>query len=212
MSEAGKAARRHPDLKRLSLYARGDLGLLTRWSMHLHVRRCADCAVQVRRFREAAAAFKLLQESEAAKKLDSITDWSRLEREMAGNIAVGVAAARCIEKAGRRRVLLTPAGALGLALVVLFVAGWLTHVPMAQDRRLAASIGQMFAGRNEAPAAPQPVIETLPQGISLHTHAGTLTILHPPSAIVSLSGPSAVGASYVDQQTGEVTIATVYGQ
>jgi hypothetical protein len=56
------------------------------------------------------------------------------------------------------------------------------------------------------------VLRSTPEGIAVRTQGATLTILHPRSAVVSLSGSSAVAARYVDEDTGQVTIANVYGQ
>jgi len=50
--------------------------------------------------------------------------------------------------------------------------------------------------------------------ISVHAQGATLTLLNPGATpvTVSLSGSSAVTASYVDDATGQVTITNVYGQ
>jgi len=56
------------------------------------------------------------------------------------------------------------------------------------------------------------VLRTTPDGITVRTESATLTIMHPPSAVLSLSGASSVAARYVDEQTGQVTITKVYGQ
>jgi hypothetical protein len=56
------------------------------------------------------------------------------------------------------------------------------------------------------------VLRATPDGISVRAQGATLTILHPRSAVVSMSGASAVRARYVDEDSGEVTITSVYGQ
>jgi len=55
-------------------------------------------------------------------------------------------------------------------------------------------------------------VRTTPQGIAVRSQGATLTLLNPSSATVSLSGASAVGARYIDDETGQITITNVYGQ
>jgi hypothetical protein len=56
------------------------------------------------------------------------------------------------------------------------------------------------------------VLQSTPGGIAVRTQGATLTILHPNSAVISLSGTSGVSARYFDEETGQVTITKVYGQ
>jgi hypothetical protein len=56
------------------------------------------------------------------------------------------------------------------------------------------------------------VLRSTPGGIVVRSQGGTLTILHPNSAVVSLSGTAGVSARYIDEETGQVTITKVYGQ
>jgi hypothetical protein len=93
----------------------------------------------------------------------------------------------------------------------LFVAGWLTHIPREQTDHLMASLHRMVT--LERPPRPSgTVLRTTPDGIAVGAQGATLTILHPATAVVSVSGPSAVSARYIDDDTGEVTITKVYGQ
>lgn len=199
----------HPSLHTLALYSTGDLHLLTRLQAAYHVARCADCEQQVFLFRSATAELKREARAEALTGFEAVADWSRLEREMLGNIGVGIAAGRCIDKVGRRRVLLSR-GAFVAGLMLLFAAGWITHIPREQTDHLAASL-QRFVGM-ERPHIAATVLRTTPEGIAVRAQGATLTIMHPASAVVSLSGASAVSARYVDEETGQVTITKVYGQ
>ena len=56
------------------------------------------------------------------------------------------------------------------------------------------------------------VVQTTPHGIAVRSQGATLTLLSPSSATVSFSGASAVGARYIDDETGQITITNVYGQ
>lgn len=199
----------HPRPETLALYATGDLPWRLRWRTGAHIKYCADCEQQVLLFRSAAVELKREAETQTLTGFEAIADWTRLEREMLGNIAVGVAAARCIDKVGRARSLFVRA-AFGAALVALFIAGWATHIPREQTAHLAASMRELL-GFHRTPVAT-PIVMATPDGVAVRAQGATLTILHPRSAVVSLTGVSAVGARYVDEQTGQVTITNVYGQ
>jgi hypothetical protein len=160
-------------------------------------------------FQSARAQLKREADSQTLTGFEAIADWERLEREMLGNIAVGVSAARCIDKVGRKKVLLSKS-AFVLGLMVVFVAGWVTHIPQVETEHLAASLGRVFG--LERPRITGTILQTTPDGIAVRAQGATLTILHPRSAVVSVSGASAVEARYFDEQTGQVTITNVYGQ
>jgi hypothetical protein len=199
----------HPSIENLALYSAGDLPLLAGWRVRYHVAHCEQCERQALLFRAAAAELKREASAETLTGFEAIADWPALEREMIGNIGVGVDAARCIEGVGRRRSLVVRF-ALIAALVLLFVAGWITHIPGEQTQHLFATL-RSFTGL-ERPVPTGTVLRSTPEGIAVRTQGATLTILHPRSAVVSLSGSSAVAARYVDEDTGQVTIANVYGQ
>jgi hypothetical protein len=64
----------------------------------------------------------------------------------------------------------------------------------------------------ERPQIAGTQLKTTPDGIAVRAQGATLTILHPASAVVSVSGPSSMSARYVDEETGQVTITKVYAQ
>jgi hypothetical protein len=139
---------------------------------------------------------------------EAIADWPRLEREMMGNIAVGVAAARCVDHVGHGRRVFTWVLAVA-GLVALFVAGWATHIPREQTQHLFAAI-QQWAGR--PPQAVGTVLRSSPDGVAVRAQGSTLTLMHPRSAVISVSSTSGMEARYVDAETGQVTITSVYAQ
>ncbi len=200
----------HPRPDTLALYSSGDLPFARRLRTRYHVRRCADCEQQVFLFRSSKVELKREASGQTLTGFEAITDWTRLEREMLGNIGVGVAAARCIDKVGRGHAVLSRV-ALVAGLMGLFVAGWVTHIPREQTEHLAASLRRVV-GMERPPMITGTVLRTTPEGIAVRAQGATLTIMHPPSAVVSLSGASAVSARYVDEETGQVTITKVYGQ
>jgi hypothetical protein len=199
----------HPTLEMLALYTVGDLPLITRLRTGRHVSRCGDCEQQVLLFRSAKAELKREAVSQTLTAFEAVANWPALEREMMGNIAVGLDAARCIENVGRKRAFFYRfAFASGLA--VLFAAGWVTHVPREQTDHLLASL--RGAAGFEKPQFGGIVLRSTPEGIIVRTQGASLTMQHPASAVISLSGASGVSARYIDEETGQVTITKVYGQ
>jgi hypothetical protein len=201
----------HPSLPSLSLYAGGDLPRFAAFCTRIHLRFCRRCRDQVTHFRLSMAELKRAAEQEILATCEPIMDWKRLEREMTGNITVGLAAARCIERVGRKRTLVLRRAVAAIALVALLIAGWFTHFPEEQNRHLLTSLQQIFSGKKRAGFAGT-VLESTPDGIAVRTPSTSLTILHPPSATISLAGDSSLAASYIDEETGEVTITNVYAQ
>ncbi len=200
----------HPAAEILALFSASDLPWLDRLKIRRHVSGCEHCDRQVALFRASTAELKRQAAKETLTGFEAIADWSRLEREMEGNIIVGLAAARCIDKAPKPRGF-----ALKLSLVsgmaVLFVVGWTTRIPADQSMLLYNAVRGAFSGSHQQESAG-PILRSSPDGIVVGSQEGSLIILHPASAMVSASGTSSVEARYVDDETGQVTITNVYGQ
>lgn len=197
----------HPTAEELALAARGDLPVLRGWRVSRHARHCPVCRCELELFtgvREAIRREELTWEGNAS-------DWDRLEREMTGNIKVGIAAAQCIESSPARKLQRWKVPALVTGLSIIFVAGWLLNVPREDRDRVMAAF--KMAARHTRPEAGA-VLETNPLGVSIRVQGATLTLLHPASAraTASFTGSSSVGVRYVDNETGQVTIANVYGE
>ena len=199
----------HPAPEVLALHSRGDLAVIPGLRVKSHVARCSRCKLQVTQFRASTAELKREAAGETLTAFEAIANWNQLEREMLGNVVVGVAAARCIENVGRRRIWL-PRVAIAVGLAILFAGGWVTHIPSEQNQHLAGSLSRMM-GLNARPQSGNYVRATS-SGIAVRSQGVTLTILHPPTAVLSLSGNSSVEARYVDEDTGQLTITKVYGQ
>lgn len=200
----------HPTAETLALFSRRDLPWVEAWKVRRHVSRCSVCEEEVSRFRFATEELKREARTQTLTGFEAIADWSRLEREMFGNIAVGVAAARCIDNVGHGRRVVFRRVAITAGLTALFAAGWMTHIPREQNAHLVASLERLVQG---APVRQiGSTLQATPEGISVRARGATLTILHPRSAVVSMAGESAVRARYVDEDSGEVTITSVYGQ
>ncbi|HLH05441.1 MAG TPA: hypothetical protein VKX25_21915 [Bryobacteraceae bacterium] len=206
MSSGPKA---HPAPEFLALDARGDLPLFSRLRVRAHVLRCSECEHTIALFQLAHTELKREAGAETLTAFEAIADWDRLEREMLGNITVGVAAARCIDNVGRKRSWYVTL-AFSTAMAALFIAGWLTHIPAQETRQLTAKLAH-FA-RLAPPPVPANLVRATPTGIAVRSDGITLTILHPPGAVVAVSGSSSAEARFVDEDTGQLTITSVYGQ
>jgi hypothetical protein len=195
-------------MESLALYARRDLALRERLRVRWHVARCCDCEQQVLLFESATGELKRQSQAETLTAFEAVADWNRLENEMLGNITVGLAAARCIQKVGRKRAWVWRAAFAG-GLAGLFAAGWVTHVPSESTDRL---LHALFGARRGLQADASSVVRTKTEGIAVGSNGVELTILHPRTAVVSLSGNTGLTARYIDEDSGQVTVTNVYGQ
>jgi hypothetical protein len=202
-------AEEHPGSEILSLYSAGDLPLVLRWRTGRHVKGCAACEQQVLSLRLAKTELRREAQREILSGFEAIADWHALESDMLGNIRVGVAAADCIEKVGHnRRIGSRLAWTAGMA--ALFVAGWMSRIPAEDNQRIISALRRMVG--LEQPVFNGTVVRSTPEGITVRAPGATLTLLHPQSAVVSMSSPASVTARYVDDDSGQVTITNVYGQ
>ena len=209
MKFASLSAQGHPTFQALSLFASGDFPWTTRIRIGRHIRHCVECEQQVALFRAAKAELRREAIAETLTGFEAIADWNRLEREMHGNIAVGVSAARCVDKVKRGRTFVWRS-ALAAGMATLFVAGWITHIPNEQTHNLFLSLRRLVGLDQQE--LPGTVVRSTPDGIAVRFQGTTLTLMHPASALVTMSGSSAMEARYVDEETGQVTITNVYGQ
>ncbi|MGC2657365.1 MAG: hypothetical protein WA324_05265 [Bryobacteraceae bacterium] len=200
----------HPAVAELALLATGDLTWPQRLLLNRHLDQCTACSQDVNRFRTAREAFRRDAEGQTLTGYEAIADWSRLEREMLGNIAVGVDASRCIDNVGTGHFRGWRGATAGACLAMLLVVGWLMNVPREETDRLTASVRRVVGldGRQMSGT----VLQTTPDGIAVEAQGATMTLLHPASAVVTVAGNASVGARYVDEDSGEVTITNVYGQ
>jgi hypothetical protein len=204
----GSTPSKHMGPRFLALYSRGDLPWRARFRVRRHVRNCETCQRQVALLQASTAELRREAETQTLTGFEAIVDWSRLEREMIGNIAVGVAAARCIDHVGNgRKMIVRVAFATGLA--VLFAAGWATHIPREQTERILTSIQHW--GARTSPSTGT-ILQSSPEGVAVRAQGSTLTMMHPRSAVVSVSSTSIMEARYIDSETGQVTITSVYAQ
>jgi hypothetical protein len=214
----------------LALFATGDLSPWRTALVRLHVTRCAQCRETVDAFRRDRE--RLRQE---ASRMPPGLNWERLAAEMAANIRVGLEAGECVAPRRSKRAFWTPgwlsfpqvsfgwkiAGALTAAIALVVVALWL-NFPASDQAALGKAMSQLLRGRGvgalnlEGRAGDDagPVAEASPTGIELRENGGAVRIsqgdLRPVN--VSVSAQGSASARYVDADTGQVVITSVYVQ
>jgi len=220
----------------LALYCAADLPVWRRTRVWLHVRACDACRARMQSFHADRR-----QRLGGAEDLPEGLDWDRLSAEMAANIHLGLAAGECVAPRSRRasrqaqrqaqlpawkRATEGLAGGWGIAwrpaalvagLVVVVSAAWWLNVPRADTEALSRVMhGIAHGGRRSVLAEdpPGPVIEATSAGVELRENGGALQVsqsgLHPLTVSVSVQGSAS--AHYIDTDTGQVTITSVYAQ
>lgn len=201
----------------LALYSAGDLSLWRRLVTGVHIAGCAECRERVEEYRALRSQVRSL-----GSELPAGVRWDHLSAEMAANIRVGLAAGECVAPLAPRHAF--PAGwrvvtaVCGLsALAVL--AAWL-NLPSAQTASFGHAMNAIIHGRewqakhvlglDEASA----LVRASADGVELRQNGAALTVSQKGArpVSVSLNMQGSARASYVDTDTGQVTITSVYAQ
>lgn len=201
---------RHPDERKLALYAGGDTGLFERLSIGRHVARCESCRARVEAYRVDR---RLLRET--VSDLPAGLDWNRLAAEMTANIRVGFEAGECVGEPAPRRpatIAWRPAFAAS-ALALVLLGGWYLNFPVEQRTSLARGVARLWT-RQAPPVEDAVSLESTRSGIRVSQNGSAMMVMNPgaeqPVVVVSTTG--ALRARYVDDDTGQVTITNVYAQ
>lgn len=197
---------KHPEVRDLALYAGGELPAWKRLWLRRHVDHCSACTAEVSAFREAQ-----LELQYAADDLPPSLNWNRLAAEMKANIRVGLAAGECVrsvEPARRRHVPeIWRFASAAAAVALMVVGGWWWRVSEPQ-----ASVVQQQA---KAPIEQSEIVlKATMGGIGLE-RGGSGFALAPSrgeSFAVSAETKGVLKASYVDEESGQVTIHHVYAE
>jgi anti-sigma factor ChrR (cupin superfamily) len=208
---------RHVKETDLALYASGDLRLWQSAAVHLHVRRCELCRELVQEFRADGRALR-----DAAEGLPEGLNWARLSAEMTANIRVGLAAGECVAPRGKgiRKSIPAQWRPVALASMVtamlafLLVGGWWLNMPPQETQALTRAVRTIWHGRSAMQEDRGPVIEVSSEGIELRKDGGSLGVSQDAAQLmtVSVSTQGSASAHYVDQDTGQVTVTSVYAQ
>ncbi|HVO99557.1 MAG TPA: hypothetical protein VMT15_15910 [Bryobacteraceae bacterium] len=207
---------RHVNETGLALYASGDMSLWQRASVGLHVRRCERCRERVNQFRSDAEALRA-----ASAETPEGLDWARLSAEMTANIRVGLEAGECVAPRTQRKSWSIPpiwrpaAMAAGvMAMLTLLAGAWWLNFPAQDTQSLNRAMQELVHGRKTTLDDRGPVIEASPDGIELRKDGGALGVSQDSAQLltVSVSTQGSASAHYADQDTGQITITSVYAQ
>ncbi len=192
----------HPTAEELALLAGQELGAWKKMTVGLHVRHCPHCA---RELAAMSAARKQLKD--AALELPAGLDWRRLSLEMQANIRLGLAAGAIAEgawsdhrQAPGDEVWPWKLGVVAASLSFVLAAGFLLE-PGAGVRQPSRPTAQVM-------------LETNGEGLAVQQRGSALTLLTPASTpvVTTVSWDGGARASYVDSETGQVTIHHVAAQ
>jgi hypothetical protein len=178
----------HPSESDLALFAGDDCGVVSRYFLNRHVRRCTKCASVVAHYEALRAGMDM----PALPELD----WDTLELEMRANIHLGLEAGECVRLTVPRRTRDARLAVAFASLLVLLSAGFLMkRTPLNEPT---------------AHKAPEPVLESTGAGIELRNGASSLTLMnrHGAAADQTVSAEGQIRARYID--SGSVTINNVY--
>jgi hypothetical protein len=186
---------KHPNQAALALHAGGDAGPLARWKMERHLSRCGQC-------REEVEAYAAVREALPAMAPVPDVQWGRLAAEMRANINLGLAAGECVRaeepQAPRNPLFARGRMAVAFASIVALVATGLLleHAP----------------GPAGAPRFEGVELQSTENGIQVREQGGALRLLSGGAKDVTYThgAQGTIGASYVDPDTGYVTVTKVY--
>lgn len=192
---------KHPSEEQLALFAGGELSLLERWIVQRHVSGCAACEAIVQDYRDVSLVLR-----EELNRMPERLNWERLAAEMTANIRVGVAAGECVAPVIRKAEAFgwRTAAAIGGAAVVV-IGAWFLNVPASYKQ--AARPGVI------RPIGPDVTLQATEASIELRKNGSQLVLMHPngnEGTALYGSAPGSLRVSFVDKDTGQVTINRVY--
>ena len=206
---------RHVTEAKLAVYAAGDLSWWM-WALtHVHVNRCAVCKGRAEAYRADQQRIR-----ELAAELPPGVNWDRLAAEMHANIRVGLEAGECVApRAGKRGVPVGWRVAAAMAgFTALLISAWWLNMPAAQTASLGRAmraITHWQISRGLRFEDSGPLVEATAAGIELRENGSALAVTHGVNSrpvAVSLSVQGSARARYIDSDTGQVTITSVYAQ
>ncbi len=184
---------KHPNEANLALFAGRDVNFVSGWRIGRHVSRCSQCRGTVDAF------VSLRSETAGLNELPASIAWNRLASEMKANIRLGLAAGECVSGPSFAKARARFSGLHTLmayaAVIMLVVAGvWLQRPAPAESGRAVL-------------AATSDGIELTEGGRSLGLRYGASHAVNDVSYSADAKG--AMGARYVDNKTGYVTVVNV---
>lgn len=198
----------------LALYVSRDLTLWDLARVRLHSAGCERCRRTAEEYRKDRTRVR-----EIVSEMPEGLDWERLSSEMTANIRVGLAAGECVAPRRHRAVGLgwRPAAAMA-GLAVLLATGWWLNMPPSTTVALGRAFSAILHGRGssiELVTEPRGAfVEATANGVELRENGGRLGVLQggPPPVTFSVTSQGSASARYVNGDTGQMTITSVYAQ
>jgi hypothetical protein len=196
----------------LALYASGDLSLARGVLLRLHIARCERCRRRADAYRADRAAVR-----DVAGQMPPNLKWDRLAAEMTANIRVGLAAGECVAPRRPKHVKFAwrPAAAMAGLSCVLALAWWL-NVPPETTRSFGRVLTAIVHGGAVAPSTDKSglVVEADATGIEVRENGNALGVSQGSTrpVAVSVSAQGSASARYINADTGQITITSVYAQ
>jgi anti-sigma factor RsiW len=203
-------AGKHPMEEMLALYASGDIELIERLRIALHIHGCGACREHVANHKSIRADLVRLRKGPVPFRREGDLNWDRLSEEMTANIRLGISMAECVGPArGEGRHLAFGNAwrpvAITLGAGVLLAGAFLLNMPL--DR-----IAKIWGVKDQSGM----VLEATSTGIEMRRDGlPVISVRHPDrkaghEVAVNLDG--SMSARDVDDDTGQVTIINVAGQ
>jgi len=193
----------HPNETDLALYAGNDLGRLARLRVDWHLRTCGKCQQEV-------TEFSSLRAETIRNAFEPDVNWDRLAAEMKANIRLGLEAGECFAPVPTRH---RPAAwawvALATAAAIAVAAGsdvWFNHPWPGNGLSGGTSAASLLPSQ-------EVVLEVKDSGIQMRDGDSVTNELrnnNRGAVVYSVNARGGVGASYVDQDTGMVTVNNIY--
>jgi len=204
---------RHVAETDLALYVSGDLSLLDGALVRVHAARCERCRSTAETYRADRARVR-----EIAVEMPQGLDWDGLAAEMTANIRVGLAAGECVAPRRRKAAGIgwRPAAAMA-GLAVLLATAWWLNMPPSTTQALGRAFSAIAHGRNNTELVMEPrgpIVEATSSGIEVRENGRTFGVSQGRAVpvAVSVSVQGSASARYVDSDTGQMTITSVYAQ
>ena len=201
----------------LALYATGDIALWRQPVLHLHIARCESCRARVDDYQADQHFVR-----RTAAELPQGLPWERMAAEMTANIRVGLEAGECVARRREKRALSNGwRAAIAMAgFSALLMSAWWLNMPASQSASLGRAVKKIaqaspWRGRGILALEDRgPSVEVSSAGIQLRENGGVLGVsqgvARPISVTLSVQGSAR--ARYLDLDTGQITITSVYAQ
>jgi hypothetical protein len=181
---------KHPSEMDLALFAGGELSRWKQWRVGKHLNDCQACR------RDTADFSASRVETAALAELPEVS-WNRLAAEMKANIRLGLEAGECVSPHSGPRLVFSPRVLAACAsLAALLVASVFLQRPSPRGADIKTT---------------GPVLETSGVGIQFREgDQGIMLLNRRAHDVHDLATGRAMRESYVDSETGQVTINNVY--